>query len=583
MRLLQLVFGAVGPIRKELIGAIVLGFVVAILESLTLVGLFSFVGSITAQKGSAAANSLTFLKEYLTLPIKHQALVVLMLATLRYLVALILEWRMSHLWVAARSYMQKEMFQLHLVADMSFLMKWKAGDHQFHIMDGPSFAAVFYLHFARYAATAILLVVLFLTLFAISPGLVLVALLIGAIYSVVIRRVSTAVSYRSSQIQANAIRRQIQYVSEGLAGIRYLRTLDATKQWFEGFVNESKTAEIAMGRAGYWNTVPSRTLEFMVLTVFIGAVLYGESSGGNLIEALPRLSVYFLAIVRILPTLSVLGNGRMQMMQALPHLEKYLALRRDVPVEVNAEANPDPVSLEDDIHFQNVSFGYGVHQVLKGLECSFKKGEWTAIVGVSGQGKSTIIDLILRLIRPADGAITTGSKNISDYDLRSWRRQIAYVGQDPFLIHDTIVNNIRLGNPTATEEQLKEAAYLSAADEFISQLPHGWDTRLADRGASLSGGQRQRIALARALIGAQPLLLLDEPTSGLDADTELRVLEGLSSQRGRRTVIMVTHSRAAIRYADRIMIIQEGRVMDDGTPAELLARGKLFTSAMNDI
>ena len=578
MSSLALAWRAADGFRRSIAGVALLGFIVALLESATLLALFAFITRLAATgpipTGSPAAAVTGLLG---SLSVIEQAGLILIAATIRYVLSLVLEAKMSALWVAIRAFMQRSMFEAHLNAAYRYLLSRKAGDHKYQIMDGPAFAAVFYLHVARFASTAILLVVLFLTLLYVSAFLMLAAGGVALIYGAVIRRVSVKVSYESGQRQSAAINQQVQLVNEGLAGIRYLKMLGAVPAWMSSFADETRIAEAAMRRAGFWNTVPARTLEYMVLVAFLGTVLYALLAKDNLIAALPTVTVYFLGIVRILPALAVLGSGRMQMMQAQPNLEQFVRLRESIMREPLQQGRKDVPDLrEHAIVFSEVEFSYPGNTVLLGLTFRLEPRRITAIVGQSGQGKSTLIDLLLRLIEPAGGRITVQDLGIEDFDLTEWRKRIAYVGQDPFLFHASIMDNLRLGRLDATDAEVMSAAELVGATEFIVQLPQGWSTVLADRGQSLSGGQRQRIVLARALLSDAEVLVLDEPTSALDSESENRVLAAILGAGGNKTILLVTHSREAVRLSDKILLLEAGRITESGSYDELVTSGPRF-------
>ena len=558
--------------RASLAAIALLCALVALLESATLLALFSLVAGLTQQAAVSARTSTGFAGLLGALSPRDLSLLIFSLATVRYGLSLVLEASMSRLWVAMRSRMQQSMFEAHLSASFGYLAARKAGNHVYEIIEGPSHAAVFYLHLARYLATVILLVVLFATLFYVSPFLIGVAGAIAIVYGIAIRRVSVHISYASGQQQADAIRDQNQLVNEGLAGVRYLKTLQAVPAWLENFGTAARAAESAMRRAGFWSAVPARTLEYLVLVAFLGVVGYALQSGGNIIAALPTIAIYFLGIIRVLPALSMLGNGRMQMMNSLPNLEQFVRLRDSIerePMEVGARDLPDLA--ENPISFVDVAFAYPGKRVFEGLNCAFEPGRVTAIVGQSGGGKSTLVDLLLRLIAPERGRIMAGNRDLAGIALSEWRRHIAYVGQDPFLFHASVLDNVRLGRADATEAEAIAAAERVGAAKFVAELPRGWGTILADRGQSLSGGQRQRIALVRALLSRAELLILDEPTSALDAESEARVLSGILMERGNRTVLLITHSHEAMRLADTIIVLEDGGVVGAGS-YELLNR-----------
>jgi len=583
--LLTLAWRAAAGFHGRIIGIVALGFAAALLEAGTLILLFDFVGRLTALAiPGAQPPALGRLSAMLDLTPLTSGLLVAAVASVRFSLTLLLEWLVSRLWVDLRAHMQGRMLALHLHAQYARLLSRKAGEHVYNIMEGPSFAASFYLHFCRYLAMGMLLVVLFATLLAISPVLMGIAAVVAALYLFLVRRVAESVSYASGQQQSEAIRVLTNLATEGIAGVRFLKALGAQDLWMRDFAATSAVATRAMQRSSFWNTVPARSLEFIVLLIFVGLALAALTRGGDLATAVPSITVYFLGLLRVLPTLSILGSGRMQMMTVAPNLREYLALL-DLPQEADASvktagARPT-IAAGSRLRFEGVGFAYGDKTVLRDFAAEFPLDRVTALVGPSGQGKSTILDLVMRLYAPTAGTLTLDGRDCRDFDLRAWRDGFAYVGQEPFLFHASVADNLRIANPDASLADIEAALAAAGAATFAAALPQGLDTVLADRGLSLSGGQRQRIAIARALVSKASVLLLDEPTSGLDADTERQLMETLLAARAGRGIILATHREDLLAAADRIHVLDNGRVAESGTRAELRAGGVHYRRVFN--
>ncbi len=249
----------------------------------------------------------------------------------------------------------------------------------------------------------------------------------------------------------------------------------------------------------------------------------------------------------------------------------------DAPDAVEA----GPVSKE--IRFEDVHFHHdeGGRDVLDGFDLTVRAGETVAIVGASGSGKSTAAMLLPRFYDVSSGRITVDGVDVRQLELRSLRRQVAVAFEEVFLFSESVRDNIAYGRPDATDAEVVEAARLAQADGFIRQLPDGYATVVGERGLTLSGGQRQRIALARALLTDPSVMILDDATSSIDAETEerihgtLRTITGDDRQRG-RTTILIAHRQSTLRLADRIVVLQHGRVVDDGTYEELVATSAVF-------
>ncbi|MFO0689248.1 MAG: ABC transporter ATP-binding protein [Myxococcota bacterium] len=232
--------------------------------------------------------------------------------------------------------------------------------------------------------------------------------------------------------------------------------------------------------------------------------------------------------------------------------------------------------LQQGIRFRDVHFDYGQGPILSGIDLEVKPGEVIAVVGRTGTGKSTLMDLLLRFHDPTKGSIEIDGVDLRDLKRKSFLDHVAVVTQEPFLFDATILENIRYGKPDATLEQVKAAAAAASADEFIAELPQGYDTPVGEFGLRLSGGQRQRITIARAILAEPEILVFDEATSSLDAKTERAVQLAIESLRGQRTIFLVAHRLTTIRHADRIVVLDAGRVVDVGSHEALLARPGIY-------
>ncbi|MGQ9778054.1 MAG: ABC transporter ATP-binding protein [Thermodesulfobacteriota bacterium] len=227
--------------------------------------------------------------------------------------------------------------------------------------------------------------------------------------------------------------------------------------------------------------------------------------------------------------------------------------------------------------FENVSFSYdGKERVLENISFDAKPGELVAIVGRTGVGKSTLISLIPRFYEPNEGKILIDGVDIKDAKLSSLRKQIGIVSQDTFLFSDTVRENIRFGNPSASDEDIEKAAVLAYADEFIKDLPQGYETKVGERGINLSGGERQRISIARAIVKNPKILILDEATSALDSESEGKIQKDLEPLMRARTTFVIAHRLSTILNADKIIVLENGRIVDQGKHEELYHKNEVY-------
>jgi ATP-binding cassette subfamily B protein len=234
------------------------------------------------------------------------------------------------------------------------------------------------------------------------------------------------------------------------------------------------------------------------------------------------------------------------------------------------------------VRFENVRFCYEPERIiLDGLSFEVPAGKMVAIVGPSGAGKSTVSRILLRFYDVAGGRVTIDGQDIRDVTQTSLRAALGVVPQDTVLFNDTILYNIRYGRPEASEEEVREAARMARIDAFVQTLPEGYDTMVGERGLKLSGGEKQRVAIARTILKGPPILLLDEATSALDSHTEKEIQDALDQVSRNRTTVVIAHRLSTIVGADAILVLDAGRLVEQGTHAELLARGGLYASLWN--
>jgi ATP-binding cassette subfamily B protein len=228
------------------------------------------------------------------------------------------------------------------------------------------------------------------------------------------------------------------------------------------------------------------------------------------------------------------------------------------------------------IEFDRVSLDLGRGALLEDVSFSVAPGEALALVGPSGSGKSTIADLLLRLVDPDEGTVRLDGHDVRTLSLEDLRRRVVLVDQEPFVFHASMAENIRYGRPDASGAEIRDAASMAGIDEFIARLPRGYDTMAGERGAALSAGERQRLAIARALLANPDVLVLDEPTAALDPAKEQEVLAGYMSRLRGRTTVLITHRLALASAADRVLVLSDRGIVEDGSPGALRAAGGAF-------
>jgi len=313
-------------------------------------------------------------------------------------------------------------------------------------------------------------------------------------------------------------------------------------------------------------------ISFVIFALFGGIVAVGWF-GASLVQTnqltVGELFSFIFYTSFIGFSIAGLGDIYAQLQRSIGASER---VREILDLRDEAPAVTSDVVVRGDIEYSGVSFSYPSrpeHQVLRNLDFHIREGEKVALVGRSGSGKSTIINLLLRFYAVNEGTIRVGGRPIEEYDLTAYRRCLGVVPQEVLLFGGTIAENIRYGKPGATDEEVREAARQANALEFIERFPERFETVVGDRGIKLSGGQRQRIAIARAILKDPAILILDEATSSLDAQSEVLVQEALEKLMEGRTSIIIAHRLSTIKKVDRIFVIHEGTLAEMGSHAEL--------------
>jgi ATP-binding cassette subfamily B protein len=367
-------------------------------------------------------------------------------------------------------------------------------------------------------------------------------------------------------------------LANNLAGIATIRAFTAEEREIERVGAASQGYREANGRAIKLSSAFIPIIRMAILVAFTATLIVGGRATlrGDLNVGVFSVLVYMTQ--RLLWPLTRLGETFDLYQRAMASTRRILDL---LAVRPTILPGPDelPTPVRGDVHFRDVDFAYGeAGPVLHDLDLHVPAGETHAIVGPTGAGKSTVVKLLLRLYEPTGGGIRIDGVDIRDLTFRGLRGVLGYVGQDVFLFQGTVRENIAYGRPDATDAQVEEAARLAEAHDFVTTLPQGYDTIVGERGQKLSGGQRQRLSIARAILRDPRVLVLDEATSAVDNETEAAIQRSLETVGHDRTVLVIAHRLSTIRHADRIHVLERGRVVESGTHDQLVEEGGLYAA-----
>ncbi|MEJ7840692.1 MAG: ABC transporter ATP-binding protein, partial [Rubrobacter sp.] len=372
-------------------------------------------------------------------------------------------------------------------------------------------------------------------------------------------------------------------MQEAITGIRAVKLFARESDEMERFRKESRESLSASVDSAVIEAKFSTVLGVVggigtALVVYFGArqVLSGSLSLGD-------LTVFIAYLALFLSPLWALSRQVNQIGKSLVSGERIIELLNAEPtVKDEPGATPAP-PLEGRVSFEHVWFAYEdeAGEVLRGVDFEVEAGSHVALVGVSGAGKTTVTALIARLYDPQEGRVLVDGRDIKEFTLKSLRDEITFVPQDPMLFRATVAENISYGKPGASREEIEEVASLAGADDFVREMPEGYDTVLSERGESLSGGQRQRISIARAMLRDTPILILDEPQSGLDAEAANAVEESWRALTAGRTTFVIAHELRLVRNVDQILILEEGHVAEAGTHEDLVSSGGLYARLLS--
>ncbi|HRG18839.1 MAG TPA: ABC transporter transmembrane domain-containing protein [Flavobacterium lutivivi] len=415
-----------------------------------------------------------------------------------------------------------------------------------------------------------------ITMFVISAKLTLFVIAFIPISGIIISRVGKNLKAKSVKAQQeNGI--FISILDETLAGLKVVKSYNAENSFTEKFNSSINRLLRLSNSIGNKNNLASPLSEFLGIVTIATLLWFGAQL---VVEEKSLSSATFITYIALAYTIltpaKAISKASYQVKTGLAAAERVFTLMEQENNIVNTENAVEKTSFNEKITLENINFRYENENVLKNFSLEIPKGKTIALVGQSGSGKSTIANLLTRFYDVNEGEVKIDDINIKNIQLKSLRDMMGLVTQDSILFNDTIKGNISLGKPDATDDEIIEALKIANAYEFVKDLPNGIHTNVGDSGNKLSGGQKQRLSIARAVLKNPPIMILDEATSALDTESERLVQQALENMMQNRTSIVIAHRLSTIQKADRIVVMQKGEIVEQGTHDELLAKNGMY-------
>lgn len=465
-----------------------------------------------------------------------------------------------------------------LVLPLSFYSKQKKGDIIARITTDLQEIEVSIMNYLDvFIKSPITIIAYFAYMLGVSWELTLFVLCVLPIGGIIIGKIGKSLK-KDSKESMTRLSNIIANIEETISGLRIIKAFNAieytNKKFEEQNYGYSKLLKFVHRKRDL-----SSPMSELLSAVVISIVLWFGSTlilSGNASITAANFIVYIVVFSQIIPPAKSFSNGFYNLQKGLASAERVFEILDADEVILQKDNAKSITEFKDSIKYNDVVFRYGKDDVLKNINLTVEKGKMIALVGESGGGKSTMVDLLPRFYDVCEGSITIDGKDIRDCKIDDLRGLMGIVSQESILFNDTVHNNIAFGMQSSTREDVIEAAKVANAHEFIMQLENGYDTFIGDRGMNLSGGQRQRLSIARAVLKNPPILILDEATSSLDTESEKLVQDALAKIMSNRTSIVIAHRLSTIQDADEIVVLAKGNIVEQGKHDELIAKNGVY-------
>jgi ATP-binding cassette, subfamily C, bacterial len=568
-----LLYQAFSQFKRQIVFLSILGVVSGLLEGIGVNVMIPIFAKITKEENivpDIISRGVEWLFAFLHIDFRISYLIIfiVILFIAKALVTFWAQYVNVKITTAYEKQMRSTLFQAMLRTRWPFLLKQKIGHLEKVIIDDISNAstALLYLSASILLATSMLIYVVIA--FSISASITLLALLTGAVLFLIMKPLLFK-TRRAAQNLTVTSKDSAHHINEHMIGIKSVKSFsveDKVGQRADLFFDRLRDARIKLALYNNGTVAIIQPISVIfVLAVFSYYFLAGDFN-------LAAFAVILYLIQKIFQYVQTMQNRLHSIYELIPNLRYVISYQQGAKRHHEKNQGKAAFNLDDKLEFRGVNFGYSAKSksVLKNISFTINRGEMFGLIGRSGSGKTTVVDLLLGLFLPDKGKIIADGKKMSDIDLIDWRDKIGYVSQDIFLLNDTIINNIKFYDDKISTEQVVNAAKMAQIHDFVKGTSKAYQTVIGERGVRLSGGQRQRIILARALARQPKLLILDEATSSLDTESERLVQKAIELLKGKMTVIAIAHRLSTVMNSDQLLILKDGQIKEKGDPKKLL-------------
>jgi ATP-binding cassette, subfamily B, bacterial len=574
-----------GKYKLQIVLLAFLGLLAGLLEGIgvnALIPLFSFVIGNGNTGSDIISRYIGKIFQYVHVPFSLKYLLIFMclLFVLRAVVAIVSGYIKAHITSDYSEKTRSDLFARTVKTKWSYLLNQKMGHLQTVLMTNVSSTELLLNHISGVVIVVSSLIVYLFIAINISMSTTFFTIAVAGVFFAVFKPLMYNTKLANNETEG--INRAIaHFVNESILGIKTVKIMLADDPVIEKGKHYFKSLKDLVSRINFLRVIPDSLMQpFGVIFIMIIFSFSYKMSGFNIASF---AAVVYL-IQRIFLYFQQLQSSLQMINDTTPYLKTLIKFEQEAVLFEEKNYGTAKFSFNKVFEFKNVSFSYqNGKQILNELNFKINQGEMVGLIGPSGAGKTTIVDLILRLFEQTGGKILVDDCDIKDTDLHSWRENIGYVSQDIFLINDTIANNIRFYNPGLKDEEIIESAKKANIYDFIKGLKDGFNTIIGDRGIMLSAGQRQRVVIARVLTRKPQFLILDEATSALDNESEIQIQKVIENLKGKMTVLVIAHRLSTITNAHKLMALDGGKIVEQGRPEDLLKDKDSYFYKINNL